>query len=294
MPSLTEYFGYTVTNLGPLTTTYTPPAACTTQTTDGVYFANASHIDIALGQPSCGIPSAGKCVPSGSALDKLREPFDETPQQGFFYYHSPGVVCPSGWTTAGTLAHANKTGTGDEAGVMTKDSFEGLSTKNAEMQLDPKDVWLEILEKDETLAGWTGGPRGGCFSSIGPFESYSYSRRCIQYYPKSAVKYVTDVEGTYMSKAIVSIASVTETFTAETETLTDFVEPTELADWAVVKWLPAIPLVYKEDDVADAKEDGEEDGEGNAASALSAARGVAPVVAVVVGLLAGAGLLMPW
>ncbi|KAJ3536194.1 hypothetical protein NM208_g6825 [Fusarium decemcellulare] len=125
---------------------------------------------------------------------------------------------------------------------------------------------------------------------MGPFESYSYSRRCIQYYPKSAVKYVTDVEGTYVSDRIVSIASVTGTFTAETETLTDFVEPTELADWAVVKWLPAIPLVYKEDDVSDAKEDGE----GNAASALSAARGVAPVVAVVVGLLAGAGLLMPW
>ncbi|KAL6353649.1 hypothetical protein LRP88_14147 [Fusarium phalaenopsidis] len=72
MPTTTEYLGYTITNLGPLTTTYTAPAECATAT-DNIQFVQADlpWIPGAWGYPSCVPGDYGKCIPSGDAYDKL-------------------------------------------------------------------------------------------------------------------------------------------------------------------------------------------------------------------------------
>lgn len=103
MPS-TEYFGYSVVNLGPLTTTWTASAACATKS-DYIGFDSRityqspqpiSQHDMNIGKASCETATHGECFPSGDGLDKV-----EAMESGLFYY-SPAFVCPDGWTAAGT------------------------------------------------------------------------------------------------------------------------------------------------------------------------------------------------
>ncbi|KAJ4250172.1 hypothetical protein NW762_011987 [Fusarium torreyae] len=306
MPSLTEFFGYTVTNLGPLTTTYTPPPACTTETTDHVIFANKTSLEFQFGAPTCGIQSVGKCFPSGAAYDDFLNNYWKSPKQGSQNYFSPGVVCPKGWTTAGTLAHGDKTGSAERSGLFTKDPWENYPSEYAKHQLAPDSIWLDILDPSETLAyccpsGWTGGIWGGCFTSIESFDLSKYPTRCIRVYPDEAVVTVNTVEGTRVSEGIMSIATVTNKYTQLTQALTS-IEPeaSELKEIAVARVLPAVPLVYRDSDVKaakdgdDGKDDDKDGDDSNGASKLLAAQGLGPLVAVVAGLLTGAGLLMPW
>lgn len=62
-----------------------------------------------------------------------------------FDYFSPGLVCPQGWTTAGKLAHGDGS-TITREGVFTTDD----ATRSYPFRMD--EVWLNVLEPDETLA----------------------------------------------------------------------------------------------------------------------------------------------
>ncbi len=87
----------TPTNLGPLTSTFTPPAACTGINAAGpgneAFFDEAEY----LGHVSCVLPAVNACAPTptGSAADLAAHP------ERYLTYYSPGVVCPAGWTTVG-------------------------------------------------------------------------------------------------------------------------------------------------------------------------------------------------
>lgn len=148
MPSRTEYFGYKFTNLGPLTTTYEPPASCTTATTDRIYFANAKTLGIGYGSARCDGPeTVGKCYPSGATYDSLLSSRATYHDQGLLRYFSPGVACPKGWTTAGTLAHGEKTDSAEKAGVFTTEPFP-----YPDYMMEPEQIWVNVLEPLETLA----------------------------------------------------------------------------------------------------------------------------------------------
>jgi hypothetical protein len=151
MPSRTEYFGYGFTNLGPLTTTYEPPASCTTATTDRIYFANATSLELNYGAAKCDGPEPlGKCYPSGAAYDSLMKDYATYRDQGFWQYFSPGVACPKGWTTAGTLAHGDKTGSVEKTGVFTQPPFPFPTP--VDYLMTPEEIWLNVLEPSETFA----------------------------------------------------------------------------------------------------------------------------------------------
>ncbi|PCD26270.1 hypothetical protein AU210_012701 [Fusarium oxysporum f. sp. radicis-cucumerinum] len=152
MPTATEYFGIGLTNNGPLTTTYTSPASCTTVTTDQIFFAKPDYISEGYGAPTCETASMGKCLPPGSNYDKQVAYLNEYGGQGAIDYYSPGIACPKGWTTAGTLAHGNETGSVEKSGVFTqtRSTLPGVSVTDPNMPLEQ--IWLNALGPSETLA----------------------------------------------------------------------------------------------------------------------------------------------
>ncbi|KAF5689865.1 hypothetical protein FDENT_4179 [Fusarium denticulatum] len=152
MPTATAYFGIGLTNSGPLTTTYKPPASCITATTDQIFFAHPDSITIGYGAPTCGTTLMGKCLPSGSNYDKLFSYLNVHGGEVTIDYYSPGIACPEGWTTAGTLAYGNETGSVEKSGVFTQTTSArpGVSVINPTMLVER--VWLNALTPSETLA----------------------------------------------------------------------------------------------------------------------------------------------
>ncbi|KAF5602083.1 uncharacterized protein FSUBG_7918 [Fusarium subglutinans] len=152
MPTATTYFGIGLINNGPLTTTYTPPASCITATTDQIFFAHPDSITIGYGAPTCETTSMGKCLPSGSNYDKLSSYLNDHGGEDIIDYYSPDIACPEGWTTAGTLAHGNQTGSVEKRGVFTQTRIAppGVSFINPIMLVER--VWLDALTPSETLA----------------------------------------------------------------------------------------------------------------------------------------------
>ncbi|KAF4459224.1 hypothetical protein FALBO_14026 [Fusarium albosuccineum] len=293
MPTRTEYFGNVFTNLGPLTTTYTPPASCTTVTTDRIRYANATSIQWVFAGPSCGPAPMGECLPSGSAYDELASSYHTNNAQDFWDYYSPGVICPKGWTTAGTLAHGDKTSSAQKSGIFTQDPWERVPNWEY-FYLSPQEIWLNVLEASETLAyccpsGWLADIWGGCYSSIEPFESATYTDMCYRAVPLSALVTVHTIDGTSVSEPKHSELPITEdivktaAFTTNTHAgITDF------DDIAIVRVFGAVAVVYKDSDVK------AKDADDNGASTLSTVGGVGSVIAVLVGMLTGIGLLVPW
>ncbi|GKU07745.1 hypothetical protein FLAG1_10639 [Fusarium langsethiae] len=295
MPTSTEFFGYPLTNLGPLTTTYEPPASCTAATTDHIYYANASDFNTQYGPVSCGPEKMSDCYPSGSDYDKINSQNLKNGGHPAIDYFSPGVVCPKGWTTAGVFAQGDE---GTKGGIFT----QGPSIPDD--QLGPEDIWGGILEPGETVAlccpsGWTADAWGGdCASSIQPFESGTYSEYCQRMMPLSALGSVYTVGTSVLSDPVLSLHTypVTES-TVPFKTGAGY-WPTDLGEVAIIRKFHPVAMIHKEEDVKEAKEtesggsgDSEDADDDNAASAITGAR-FAPVVAVVVSMLVGGGMLL--
>ncbi|KAF5571099.1 hypothetical protein FPANT_13618 [Fusarium pseudoanthophilum] len=310
MPTATEYFGITVSNIGPLTTTYTPPPECTRATTDHLVYALESSLVVGFGSPDCQIDPYGKCLPSGAAMDSIIKEYSnpKSAGQGFQPFHSPGIHCPEGWTTAGLLAHGDKTGSAYRSGVFTSTTSVNLSLPE---QMGSDEWWLKVLEPSETLAwccpsGWASLPYGYCRSSIAPALSAGYSSACYQGIAETAgVVTVHTVEGEPVSDTDGILSFLPDkTWTTETVALTEYwSDPSLVASMVVARQFPVVEMIYKAEDVKAAKngskededdKDGKAKDDDNAASALSRVGGVASGVALMVGLLTGAGLLMPW
>ena len=153
MPTATEFFGLTITNFGPLTTTYTPPPSCTAGTTDHLLYAISNATTILHGSPTCDHDPVGDCVPEGSSYDVLASKISHAWDLGFFNYHSPGVHCPKGWTTAAVLENGEGAASEVKSGVFTNTDtqFETPSDPDAPSVLGPNEIWPRLLEPSETL-----------------------------------------------------------------------------------------------------------------------------------------------
>lgn len=113
MPVPTAVFNRTLTNLGPLTTTFTPAPGCTAlagQTAGAAIFCDPVFDDNALppvnghqvpcGAVSCTPQDLASCYPNGKAQQSIVATDYEMTQP----YHSPGYYCPAGWTAVGSAA----------------------------------------------------------------------------------------------------------------------------------------------------------------------------------------------
>ncbi|KAJ0125263.1 hypothetical protein J7T55_006608 [Diaporthe amygdali] len=223
--------GWTVTNLGPLTTTYTAPPSCST---DNVYiqigetFVDSGTNDtrifpvgMACNEP---VPSFGSCLPSGAKLDEAYSSVD-TDQVSAGYtvaYYSPGLVCPSGWSTVGV---ATKT----EGGSITS-SGPGFVNPSPE----PDFTYVNNVGPNVLLAGmdegdaavlccpssYTADAQGACSSIV---SSYSvpneYCIRVIDDDSSDRANTTLSIFGTTVTGTAFGTGTITtETMTLETPT----------------------------------------------------------------------------
>ncbi|KAH7131460.1 hypothetical protein B0J13DRAFT_562647 [Dactylonectria estremocensis] len=298
MPSTTAFFGSLVTNLGPLTTTVTLPASCATATNQ-LYYGNNRTLGAISGVPTCGYTGFGDCLPSASDFDSLVSKGYETATQGFLHYFSPGVVCPSGWTTAGTLAHAEKTGSFELSGVFTQDPYVYDVEDLPSRALPGGKAWQEVLGESETLAlccpsGYSGHINGGCWSSLGPRQEFGYSSVCWIFYPEGVIATVNTLDGSTWDPPLISISPVTERFMTRVEAISTTSGGTYTDDWDILTMVPAIPLVFQATDTASVDSDDENDAEDSAASSFLPGPSPLQLLNVLASMLAGAGLFVFW
>ncbi|CAG7560678.1 unnamed protein product [Fusarium equiseti] len=295
MPTATEFFGFSAHNLGPLTTTFTAPSSCATGT-DHIVFVNASDPVRMEGVPTCGAETFGDCLPSGSDRDTVLYQTTEWVQGQYFYY-SPGITCPSGWRTVGALKHdgEDSSASGALASPTWRDDGRFPSP------LPPQEFWLGLLDPSETLAfccpsDYQADAYGHCISTLGPTQSYTYSEMCLVFSSDRLVP-ISTFDGTTLGEnQLYSLASATD----EPRTTLDdiFLTPTEVAEyWGIGTYVPAIPLIYKEEDVKNATETETADDEGEddpvvIDNSAPSRGGVVSVLGVTLGLLAGVGLMM--
>lgn len=112
MPTATSLSGLSLTNNGPLTTTFTAPASCSTAAFETV-LGEAAYPSFILWAAQCQWLPPADCNPSGSAIRSIISAAEgANPTAGMIMvYHSPGLVCPSGWATVGAAAKLNPTST---------------------------------------------------------------------------------------------------------------------------------------------------------------------------------------
>ncbi|KAH0599516.1 hypothetical protein MHUMG1_02304 [Metarhizium humberi] len=149
MPTPTEYFGYSVTNIGPLTTRFTPAPSCAT-TTPNVYIETELGDARGLyGFPSCSFPKYEGCLPNGKEFDELNRQLSATPHNGNLVYHSPGLKCPSGWKRVGTVHGGTKQPTRPE-GAFTEITSASSSPNGVPEPIPRLEAYANVLDPTET------------------------------------------------------------------------------------------------------------------------------------------------
>jgi hypothetical protein len=105
MPSVSSLSSISLSNLGPLTTTFTPPPSCL-QSNVATMFAPASS-ESPIGHVDCKVEPS-RCLPSQPQLPTETAP----PYSPEIVYFSPGLVCPAGWKTVGSAVYPTSRATG--------------------------------------------------------------------------------------------------------------------------------------------------------------------------------------
>ncbi|KAL2810028.1 hypothetical protein BJX63DRAFT_331555 [Aspergillus granulosus] len=101
MPNATATLGWTVANWGTAPATYTLASSCTAST--DLYVVHTNRPSIPFWPETCTTTAAvGTCWPTPADSD-LASAAATNRYNGAYW--SPGVSCPSGWTSAGQAAH---------------------------------------------------------------------------------------------------------------------------------------------------------------------------------------------
>lgn len=155
--------GYDFVHMGPLTTTWTAPASCSTALRNqGVAYTEVLHPPQYLEKCDFGDdwgngPPHSDCYPSGEDLDDyLRRQTDAAGPFTFLNYFSPGLHCPASWTTAG-IAVKDDSGSISATGVFSMTEFiVGIGPRTTEIEEFPSsEPWpnrmAHALDDGETV-----------------------------------------------------------------------------------------------------------------------------------------------
>ncbi|KZL81521.1 hypothetical protein CI238_10116 [Colletotrichum incanum] len=187
MPTTTYLSQVGISNIGPLTTVFTAPAACATSAHPlwlGYTFeGSGSGQSGPLYAQNCDVYPLGECYPSGSALDvKFSSVLDAGGRTDFgtIAYFSPASQCPHGHTTVGVLAK-------NDAGQVSSSGAFSTPLANYEGEVwlpqnPPVNIFIEALDKGETVVlccpeNYTALDIGGCFSQV-PLSKYGEMTAC--------------------------------------------------------------------------------------------------------------------
>ncbi|KAG5935116.1 hypothetical protein E4U53_000503 [Claviceps sorghi] len=240
-PTQTQYFGYVVTNLGPLTTRFTPAASCATTTQPNVYIeTQLAEARGLYGYPSCDVPEYDGCLPSGKSLDDLNSRLATHPHNGNLAYHSPGLKCPSGWKKAGRVV----------GGVFTGITMSTVMPNGNAESLPKLQAYAGILDPSETLVwccpkGFKADADAMCTSDLGPLSSFTYSQRCEVYLPTQDLLTITSHQGTLLPNPLVI---VTAAVSGGINSSIFAIASSETPSLTVVSAVPVVALMHKPSD----------------------------------------------
>ena len=156
MPTATSLSGYGLFNNGPLTTAFTAPASCSTayQTFIGDAETPGDIEFLVPAGTTCGYIAPADCNPSGSVIQSIASSaMGPDPTAGnIIVYHSPGLVCPSGWETVGAAAKLNLTSTSISGAFNISVALPTATIAGFVEFLPPLDAVLAALDPGETAA----------------------------------------------------------------------------------------------------------------------------------------------
>jgi hypothetical protein len=147
MPSITTTDGFTFTNWGPLTTTFTAPASCATATGNYMIGVNKT-VPVWHYQVQCSTLPDYDCIPTGTVSPPTT--VNENPAAAETRaYFSPGLYCPSGWATRGLAVRDADKGL-SSSGVLSSSSTDAWPTFIPQFE-NPATVLMSLLDPSETL-----------------------------------------------------------------------------------------------------------------------------------------------
>ncbi|KAL2834032.1 hypothetical protein BJY01DRAFT_259710 [Aspergillus pseudoustus] len=188
MPTATATLSWTITNWGPLTTSWSLPSACSSRVyifpTASPSFGNYADCDNGL----------FTCYPSPtdsdapSALSEARN----TPTLGFQAapVYSPAPSCPSGWKTVGAVGREGQGASVSRSGWFTLPYDEDVDEEGINIpEVGFQDVLASLLDPSETAvmccpSSMTVGENGGCQSSL---SDYTISTACRTHYSPNSI-----------------------------------------------------------------------------------------------------------
>jgi hypothetical protein len=235
-------------NLGPLTTTYTPPAACATETARVAIARTNSVHNIAwfedCEQPQFG--TFGSCLPYGAERDADALASEQARHSSAVYYHSPGIACPESWTTAGVAARVGNEYSIDGIFGTTRAINLTTTIEIVYPTTNPvPNILREALEPSETAvvccpSGFTANEGIGCHKTL-PLDAYTAPSVC-----KTSAAWGMSYEAvtyTYLGEAITGVAEIcTDPAGAQYATMT--AEPPTNPQFGIAAtYVPAVTLI---------------------------------------------------
>ncbi|KAL2871641.1 uncharacterized protein BJX67DRAFT_166961 [Aspergillus lucknowensis] len=263
MPSATP-LGVTLTNWGPLTATFTPPAACVSSA-EFVNLAPTKAPEFPEWSNNCDW-DLEKCLPP---KEDARGSQDDESNYVLGYY-SPASICPSGWETVGVASRGEEA----DSTPTVKGVFTHTETEQEESTATPFQAHNALplaLKPGETViaccpSSMTPAPYGGCTSELPSYPS-SLTTACARILPAGNMETIT-------STISADGATVTETLlsafgNAALATSTTSFASSETDGYVAASWLPMVVLVDG------SSEETETPNAGSVARVMGGRRGVA-------------------
>lgn len=166
---------YTFTNLGPITTTFTPAPSCTASDRIGLGYVNPTGNILILeyaAQATSDVNVSG-CIPTSSPTtsatvettihltsDEQKSAYNAQmiDWEGYGAYYSPGLYCPLGWETIGMAARdasSSLTSSGILVPTTATTTTQTYATDDMYYYMfnyeDPASVLKDILEPKQTM-----------------------------------------------------------------------------------------------------------------------------------------------
>ncbi|RDW72786.1 uncharacterized protein DSM5745_07958 [Aspergillus mulundensis] len=269
---------YTFSNLGPLTTTYTPEARCTASSQMFLGYLNDMPTYGGNIYPAWNVQCTTEvnyydgCVPTstepvttkppaftGSTIEEYEEYQDaQIDWRGWEVYYSPGLYCPAGWTTIGMIGR-DKGDTTTSSGILSPlvstTQTENPKTSGYYDYEDPASVVKSVLKPQQTMAlccpsGMKADTAGNCYSFV---KDYTPTSGCMRYtdydyeYGSSTATWTNPIEGSTITTVVPTPTETISTVEVDTTRL----DPDQ-DYYTGMFFVPVVTLLYHEDDLAGA------------------------------------------
>ncbi|KAJ5682740.1 hypothetical protein N7462_005905 [Penicillium macrosclerotiorum] len=246
MPSSSALSEYTFKNLGPLITTWKAPPSCATAT-DHVKIGSSADVSEIYWDSNC-THAEYNCIPTGTSAKRSSITGSNPANLWQESYFSPGLYCPSGWTTAG-IASRDGANPVNSSGAFVPTPAISTSLEYPIIN-PPANVLMQILDPSETAAlccpsSMTANSNIGCCSTL---PEYKISTGCKNIIPNEDLANITR---TFWYYGVTAVGEVKNLVSTAPITSTSYITwhanaTSQLQAYSVV---PIVTLVHQTSDV---------------------------------------------